>query len=121
MIIKPLRYNKVWGSEHWICNTEQYCGKLLYMDDKSEISLHFHAIKDEVFFCLEGDVMLTIVTKNGERERIRLAPGQPAYRILPCTPHSIKALSKSTIIEFSSHHEDSDSYRLSHSIAGIKE
>lgn len=101
--------NKVWGSEEWIVNTDKYCGKLLKLNKGFRCSMHHHKNKDETFYLLSGKVLLelndgSIVLNEGESQRI-----------LPDEKHRFTGLKDSVIIEFSTHHEDEDSYRDSNS------
>jgi len=97
--------NKVWGDEIWICN-HNYCGKILNLKKGYQCSLHFHIIKDEVFYILSGLVSLEI-----DRKEYVLKRGD-SVRILPKMIHRFRGLRDSKIIEFSTHHKDSDSYRI---------
>ena len=53
--------NKVWGSEDWLINNSMYCAKFLNLNYGYECSVHYHAIKDETFYILAGQVELYIV------------------------------------------------------------
>jgi len=97
---------KVWGREEWIWN-EGYCGKLLVLNRGFQCSLHYHEKKDEVFYILRGEVLMEI---NGEREILK--PGD-AVHIKPHDLHRFTGLTGSQIIEFSSHHDDDDTFRKS--------
>jgi mannose-6-phosphate isomerase-like protein (cupin superfamily) len=118
---------KGWGHELWIVNTENYCGKQLTVLPTKLCSLHVHKLKSETFYVVDGVLKLeyasskdldeiwadpvrfeklkqtTYINKGGSFD---LHVGQ-LHRFtsqsmnLPCT-----------FIEFSTHHEDSDSYRL---------
>ena len=100
-----LRVPKVWGEEHWIVN-RQYCGKKLLLKQGFRCSLHYHKNKDEVFYVISGRALL----EYGETVRI-LEKGDH-QRIAPGVVHSFWGLEDTEIIEFSTHHEDEDSYRL---------
>ena len=67
--------------------------------------MHYHKIKDETFYVNKGKVLMEI---NNEKKI--MLPGD-SLRILPNTKHRFTGLEDSEIIEFSTHHEDSDSYR----------
>lgn len=95
---------KVWGEEHWIVNKE-YCGKKLVLKRGFRCSMHFHKVKDEVFFVIAGKVLLE--TEAGDYV---LVPGDH-HHIPQRLLHRFSGLEDSEIIEFSSHHEDADSYR----------
>lgn len=102
---------KVWGSELWVVNCE-YCGKLLYLDKGAKSSYHRHEIKKETFFCIEGEVALTI-----EGKEYKLLPLYQPITIKPGQLHSFRGITDATIIEFSTHHDDRDVVRLTESRA----
>lgn len=99
------RVEKIWGEEHWIVNRE-YCGKKLVLRKGFRCSLHFHEVKDEVFYVIGGRVLL----ECGGEVRV-LTPGDH-HHVAPGARHRFWGLEDSEIIEFSTHHEDEDSYRL---------
>jgi quercetin dioxygenase-like cupin family protein len=95
---------KVWGEEHWIVNRE-YCGKRLLLKRGYRCSMHYHKVKDETFLVIMGKVLLE--TEAGDYVMV---PGDSQHipqRLL----HRFSGLEDSEIIEFSTHHEDEDSYR----------
>lgn len=95
---------KEWGEEHWIVNRE-YCGKLLILKKGYRCSLHHHRIKDETFYINKGKVLMECDGKT-----MIMIPGD-ALLIEPYMKHRFTGLEDSEIFEFSTHHEDSDSYR----------
>ncbi len=99
------KVDKVWGSEEWIANTDKYCGKILNLNKGFRCSLHYHKNKDETFYILEGSVLMEF---DGEKKIMVKGDTQ---RIMPGQKHRFTGLKNSKIIEFSTHHEDSDSYR----------
>lgn len=96
---------KVWGKEIWMANNELYCGKKLYVTKGKRGSLHFHKNKDESFYIEKGKILLEIKNK-----KILMNEGD-TIRIPRNTIHRYSGLKDSVIIETSTHHEDSDSYR----------
>ena len=95
---------KVWGKEIWIVNRE-YCGKKLILNKGFRCSMHYHKNKDETFYILKGRVLM----ETDNKKQIML-PGD-SILITPNMKHRFTGLEDSEIIEFSTHHEDSDSYR----------
>ena len=100
------KVGKVWGSELWIQNNNLYCGKILHLKKDCMCSIHYHKNKDETFYILDGKVKLelfgkTLIMKKGD-----------VYRLEPLTVHRFIGLENSNILEISTHHEDSDSYRI---------
>jgi len=97
---------KSWGREIWIVNNDRYCGKFLYFRANSIGSLHFHAEKHETFYVRDGHVQIEVADCVYD-----LRPGE-AIELPAGTPHRVKALIDSEIIEFSTPHVDSDTYRI---------
>lgn len=103
---------KIWGHEEWIINTDRYCGKILTLKPGFECSYHYHKEKDEGFYVLRGLVYLML---EGED---RILHSGEVQRILPGQRHKFASLEGvSKMIEFSTHHENSDSYRETESRA----
>ena len=102
---KPEIHKKVWGIEKWIANKPEYCGKILIINQGYRSSIHYHEKKDETFYLLSGTVLMEI---NGEERIMREDDVQEMH---PGTRHRFTGLEKSVIIEFSTHHEEIDSYR----------
>lgn len=102
-------HDKLWGSELWIVNNELYCGKILTLREGYQCSLHYHKNKHETFYVLSGRVRMEF----GMQTTI-LLPGDSVV-VPPLTPHRFAGLMDSQIIEFSTHHEDDDSYRIENS------
>lgn len=99
------RVKKVWGEERWIVNKE-YCGKILILKKGFRCSLHSHKEKDETFYLLSGKVFLELDGKGWVME-----PGDKVH-IRPGSLHRFTGLKRSQLLEFSTHHEDEDSYRI---------
>lgn len=95
---------KEWGKEIWITNRD-YCGKKLILNKGFRCSMHYHKNKDETFYILKGKVLMEI----GMQKNIMLP--NDSILIKPGQKHRFTGLEDSEIIEFSTHHEDSDSYR----------
>ena len=55
---KQREFEKVWGAETWLCNTDHYCGKILHLNKGYRCSIHSHKIKDETFYILYGKVLM---------------------------------------------------------------
>jgi mannose-6-phosphate isomerase-like protein (cupin superfamily) len=113
MLLKTIKFvEKGWGSETWMLNGP-ICIKKLHVNKDKQCSMHYHAKKEEVFYVRYGMIEIeTIDTKTGK-----------LYRSIFCTdamihikqnvPHRFRAVSDDAVlIEFSTHHEDSDSYRV---------
>lgn len=111
-------FPKKWGFEYWFANTKDYCGKKLYvMCDvwSSDGNFHYHKVKDETFYVLDGILILNLCDYQDEIEHVQsisLLPGQ-SIRLKPRTRHRFTAADPNgcSFIEASTHHEESDSYR----------
>ena len=104
---KITHLDKIWGCEDWFANNDLYCGKKLTLKKHGQCSYHYHEIKDETFYIVAGKMGLEL-----EGRKMILNPGD-AQRILPGQKHSFLGLEDTIFIEVSTHHEDSDSYRVS--------
>ncbi len=97
-------HSKVWGEEQWIANKD-YCGKLLKLSKGWRCSIHYHKNKEETFYILKGKVLMEV----GDREWV-MNPGEK-IDIKSGDKHRFTGLQNSEIMEFSTHHEEKDSYR----------
>ena len=104
---------KGWGYEKWICNTEEYCGKLLFFDQGKECSWHYHKIKDEVFYVQSGKILVKYGDSDDleEANEVILNPGDN-FHVYTGLRHQMIALQDTELYEFSTQHFDSDSYRI---------
>tara|TARA_B100000700_G_scaffold262585_2_gene299223 strand:+ start:2611 stop:2982 length:372 start_codon:yes stop_codon:yes gene_type:complete len=104
---------KGWGHEQWIVNTPEYCGKILHVRRGKRCSWHYHRIKEETFYLQSGRVMVFIGDTDKEEgaEMVILNPGDSLH-ILPDTRHFFFGVEDSDIFEFSTHHEEADSIRI---------
>ena len=104
VVSKHKEVEKVWGKEIWLTN-EEYCGKILVLKKGFRCSVHHHKNKDETFYVSKGKVLMEL----GDEKAV-MVPGQ-SLLITPGAKHRFTGLEDSEIFEFSTHHEDSDSYR----------
>ncbi len=104
--------SKGWGHEKIIVNNESYCGKILVFKKGARFSMHFHDKKDETFYCLSGYVRVTGIDTDSAKEYVVFLQKGETIHIPRLTLHRVEALEDSEIIEFSTQHFDSDSYRV---------
>jgi mannose-6-phosphate isomerase-like protein (cupin superfamily) len=103
---------KGWGYEKIIVNEKDYCGKVLYFLKDEKTSMHYHINKHETFYVLSGEFDIKIIyTKDASHVKHHLTAGMK-LPISQNTPHQIIALTCGEIIEFSSHDDPMDSYRI---------
>lgn len=105
--------NKTWGYEVWVENNEEYCGKELHFERAGgRTSMHFHVKKRETMLCLLGVFDIVYIdTTDAEERFVQITAGE-SVEIPRLTPHSIQCVTPGVIIEFSTTHEDTDSYRV---------
>ena len=104
---------KGWGREEWICNGPLYCGKKLVFSKGKRCSYHYHKLKDETFFVQEGEVIVNHSFSDdiSRANSIKLKKGD-RFHVPIGLRHQIVAVKDSTVIEFSTQHFESDSYRV---------
>lgn len=115
---------KTWGFERWIANYEDanYCGKelvCLYGKWSSEGKFHYHKVKDEVFYVVSGKLELELIPLGADFKPVNdplhflLMRGE-SIRVKPHMAHRFRSQTKmfTRLYEFSTHHEDEDSYYL---------
>jgi len=109
---------KTWGHEIWFANVNEenvgYCGKKIYVAFEkwsSKGEFHYHKIKDETFYVLDGFLHLDYV-KGEEHTFEILGPGE-LFRIKPYIRHRFTSETEygCVFIEVSTTHSDDDSYR----------
>lgn len=111
MIKLPEIHEKEWGKEIWWTNSENYCCKNLELEGGYYCSLHKHKVKKETFICVEGVVLLAL-EQSGEIKFYELCKGD-VIDIPTGSYHSFYGVaSMSTILEVSTQHFESDSYRI---------
>ena len=111
-VVKGCYVPKGWGNELIIENNEMYCGKLLRFKGGFKFSMHYHMDKDETWYVEEGEFLYRwIDTETAEIHEEKLTEGD-VVRQRPGQPHQLEAISNGRIFEVSTHHEDSDSYRV---------
>jgi quercetin dioxygenase-like cupin family protein len=103
---------KVWGREHVITNNDCYCGKILEIDSGGCSSIHYHPLKDETFYILEGSCYFWL--GKDEDDVSTLVKGD-IVRLRPNTIHGFACfpgMKPCRIIEISTPHSDEDVVRL---------
>ncbi len=109
---------KPWGREEIIVNNDLYCFKKLYILEGKNFSLQYHKLKHETFFIEKGEVLLEkgidgFATNSKKYIDYILLKEGDCITIPPYTAHRCTSLKgTSTILETSTHHEDSDTYKV---------
>jgi quercetin dioxygenase-like cupin family protein len=104
---------KGWGHEKVICNSEEYCGKLLYFIKGRKCSWHYHKLKDETFYIQSGKILLKYSDEDelAYALEIVLGPGDK-FHVYRGLRHQMIALEDTELFEFSTQHFDDDSMRI---------
>lgn len=102
---------KGWGFEKWICNSREYCGKLLYIVKGKKCSWHYHELKDETFYIQSGKILLKYSESDTPYFELVLTPGD-SFHVYRGLRHQMIALEDTQLFEFSTQHFDSDSIRI---------
>lgn len=119
------KYNKKWGYELWIENNPEYCGKLLHIIPCHKCSVHYHKLKKETFYVIDGSLTLEF-SKSLNLEDwiqmrniqiIRLNKGE-AFTIERNIAHRFYSNNglNCDFVEISTHHDEQDSYRIIESL-----
>ena len=111
-VTKPFFVKKGWGAEYWIANSELYCGKILHVKDKKMCSMHFHLEKHETFHIVKGSIIMRLIHKDGSQEEFEMHKGD-TLEVPRGLMHQFEGIGEADIMEVSTQHFDSDSYRVS--------
>jgi mannose-6-phosphate isomerase len=103
---EPERMEKPWGYELIWALTEEYAGKLLFVNAGHQLSLQFHKQKDESWYVLEGRAELEFAGAGEKAMRRDVVTPGAAFRITPGTVHRIRALEDTLVLEVSTPHLD---------------
>jgi oxalate decarboxylase/phosphoglucose isomerase-like protein (cupin superfamily) len=109
----PAVYEKLWGREIWIANSEKYCGKILVLSPGQGFSVHLHVKKTESFYVLDDGLVLNGINKDTAAPyQIILSKGDVIH-IDPGYVHQLWNTSDKevSVVEVSTQHFEEDSYR----------
>lgn len=101
--------DKFWGTETWVIN-DKYCGKFLNLNAGYSSSYHCHKVKQETFYCLEGEFTL-----NLEGEHLHCTSDMMPITIYPNQFHSFWSTEGAKILEISTMHDEEDVFRQNES------
>ena len=91
--------DKPWGYEVIWAHTDRYVGKVLHINKDESLSYQYHVVKDETIRLLSGVLEMDIEHK-GERQKLRLAPGE-CLHIVPGMRHRMIAIEDCDVLEVS--------------------
>ncbi len=112
-ITHPEIHKKGWGRELWIANGNLYCSKILEIIEGKQCSIHYHKLKDETFYILEGRVRMELYydPHPAEPTTVIMMPNDTVH-IPKLLAHRFYGLEDSKILEVSTQHFEEDSYRI---------
>ena len=119
---QPIIYNAIecrecnipkgWGHEIIFENNELYCGKLLNFKQGAKFSMHYHMIKDETWYVLDGHFVVKYLdTADASLHTHDLRPGD-TWHNPPLVPHQVVCYEAGTLIEVSTPDSVEDNYRV---------
>lgn len=105
---------KGWGKEVIWSDTDKYCGKFLVFDSGASFSMHFHAVKDETWYILEGNFKVITIDTTNATEVVQFLRTGDVWRNPPLLPHKLVCTSHGggTIVEVSTKDSKEDNYRV---------
>ena len=99
MFMKTVK--KKWGNERIYKNDENYCVKLLTVNQGKSCSIHCHKLKEESFLMCQGKILLEIwdeMPKEAtQKELENIAKITPVHRYI-LEPHNAYKLNDNSII-----------------------
>ena len=98
--VEVKRVEKPWGYELVYAVTDRYCGKLIFIRAREQLSLQFHRSKDETIYVHSGRVEFEIGDPGKPTDVEVIAPGR-AFHLRPGTVHRLRALEDSVLLEVS--------------------
>jgi mannose-6-phosphate isomerase len=99
--VEPTKVDKPWGWELIWARTDDYCGKLLFVQAGESLSLQFHREKDESWYIESGRARIEIAAPGDAVPKAEVVGPGAAFRIPPGTVHRVTALDDTMILEVS--------------------
>lgn len=109
---------KVWGTEEHIHNNK-HCVKIMRLKPGYQVSLHFHAEKEETFILYSGRLIIESINQLGEKDITELTTPLESFTLFSKVAHTFYCpddQEKETVfIEASTTDNENDSYRIEQS------
>ena len=106
MGVRPARFvKKPWGQEEIFAETNDYLGKLIYINAEECLSLQYHEMKEETLRVLEGRVLFQTGAREDDLEDTELKAGD-VFHIPPGLRHRMQAITDCVLLEVSTAHID---------------
>jgi mannose-6-phosphate isomerase-like protein (cupin superfamily) len=97
---EPRRIDKPWGYELVWALSEDYCGKILFVEAGQMLSPQYHVEKDETIYLDRGLATIELGNVEGSLTCVLMHPGD-AFRVRPRVVHRLRAIEDSVFLEAS--------------------
>jgi mannose-6-phosphate isomerase len=98
--------SKPWGHEVIVANTDQYCGKIIFIQKGQKCELQSSETKDKTLYVQNGECHFRIYDPKthlpNEEDFFVLKSGE-SWHVTPNMKHEMTALTNVNIVEFSNH------------------
>ena len=105
------------GEEKYGYKTQKNIGKILEFDKNSHFSMHYHMIKEETWYILVGKFILEYYDLEHAAKKSKELLVGDVIHIKPGVIHKLTSKSYGKIIEVSTQHFETDSYRIEKSMS----
>lgn len=103
---------KGWGWEDIWATNDKYCGKMLHFKEGAKFSMHFHAVKEETWYVIEGRFIVRYIdTTTADVFEQQLSTGD-VWHNPPLMPHQLICLEEGMICEVSTPDSIADNHRV---------
>lgn len=115
------RIDKGWGHEQIWASTPFYCGKFMHFNKNAKFSMHFHRIKRETWYVLNGEFIVQYINTYDATIIDKPLKIGDTWTNDPLVPHRLICLEAGTIIEVSTADDPADNYRVAKGDSQLKE
>lgn len=101
----PRTLTRDWGEEIFVAETDKYLGKVLRMKEGTQGGLQKHVEKDETFYLLSGQALVSHDSGFGDLQVTSMTMGE-SFHIPPGAVHQVRAVTDCVFFETSTPHYD---------------
>jgi mannose-6-phosphate isomerase-like protein (cupin superfamily) len=110
--LHPKKWSPEGQGELWIVNNQDYCMKKLPFKKGGSFSMHYHWNKKEHWYVDKGQLLMKYFDLSCAEPKEMILNEGDVVGIPAGNPHQLFALEDSMILEVSTRHEDTDSYKI---------
>ena len=103
---------KGWGHEFIFATNDKYCGKLLKFNKEARFSMHFHSVKDETWYVIEGSFVVRYIDTATAKIHEKILNVGDVWHNPPLLPHQLICMAEGIICEVSTPDSVEDNYRV---------